>query len=262
MEGCSIERRIAPLLYFMVHSRAGEVLARGTPGGVPPDGRPSPVASQPCDTSALSVQSASGARGATAVSSGMRFDLDGLDARERYKLLTGTVVPRPIGWISTVDEQGRRNLAPFSYFQIASASPPVLSFSGGSRAGRPKDSVHNALATGGFVAHIADMALMEAMNATRVEAPHADVVAAPRVALAPVAFECELLHAYEVPEGGNTVVFGRVRVAHVRDDLVQEDGRIDVRALDPLARLSGTLYAALGQIVDLPRPVWQDLPSD
>lgn len=206
----------------------------------------------------------------------MRFDLDGLDARERYKLLTGTVVPRPIGWISTVDQHGRRNLAPFSYFQIASASPAVLSFSGGSRAGRPKDSVRNALATGGFVANIADMALIEALNASSVEAPHeidefayaglealpSDVVAAPRVALAPVAFECELLHSYDVPDGANTVVFGRVRVAHVRDDLVQEDGRIDVRALDPVARLAGTLYAALGQIVDLPRPVWQDPPSD
>lgn len=206
----------------------------------------------------------------------MRFDLTDMSARERYKLLTGTVVPRPIGWISTVDEHGRRNLAPFSYFQIASASPPVLLFSGGSRAGAPKDSVRNALTTGGFVAHVADASLMEAMNATSVEAPHeidefayagleavpSEVVAAPRVAAAPVAFECELVHHWPVPGGGNTVVFGSVRVAHVRDDLVQTDGRIDVRALNPIARLAGTQYGTLADVIDLARPVWQDPPAD
>jgi flavin reductase (DIM6/NTAB) family NADH-FMN oxidoreductase RutF len=138
----------------------------------------------------------------------MRIDLDSLDPRGRYKLLTGTVIPRPIGWISTVDGLGRRNLAPFSYFQIASASPPVLSFSGGSRGHQAKDTVRNALDSGGFVAHIADTSLMEAMNLTSVEAPHeideftyaqldavpSERVAAPRVAGAPVAFECELVH--------------------------------------------------------------------
>jgi flavin reductase (DIM6/NTAB) family NADH-FMN oxidoreductase RutF len=65
-----------------------------------------------------------------------------------------------------------------------------------------------------------------------------------------------------VPGGGNTVVFGRVLLAHLRDDLLDEDGRVDVRALDPIARLAGTLYATLGQVIDVPRPVWQDAPSD
>lgn len=206
----------------------------------------------------------------------MRFDLDTMDARERYKLLTGTVIPRPIGWIATVDPDGRRNVAPFSYFQIASASPPVLLFSGGSRDGEAKDSVRNALATGGFVAHVADASLLEAVNLTSVEAPHeidefayagldaepSELVAAPRVRAAPVAFECELMHHWAVPDGGNTVVFGHVRLAHVRDDLVLEDGRIDVRALDPIARLAGTLYGTLGQVIEMARPTWQVPPSD
>jgi len=202
----------------------------------------------------------------------MRIDLDSLEPQARYKLLTGTVVPRPIGWISTVDMRGRRNLAPFSYFQIASATPPVLLFSGSGRAGRPKDSVGNALATGGFVAHIADASLLEALNLTSVEAPPeldefefaglaatpSDRVAAPRVTEAPVAFECELLHRYAIPGGTNTVVFGRVLVAHLRDGLMSGDGRIDVAALDPIARLAGTLYARLGQVTDLARPpAWQ-----
>lgn len=206
----------------------------------------------------------------------MRFDLAAMEPRDRYKLLTGTVVPRPIGWIATVDAQGRRNLAPFSYFQLASATPPVLMFSAGRRAGAPKDTVRNALETGGFVAHIADAAHLEAMNATSVEAPHeidefayagleavpSDAVAAPRVGSAPVAFECELLHHWSVPGGGNTVVFGTVLVAHVRDDVVAENGRIDVKALDPLARLAGTQYGTLADVIDLARPVWQDPPAD
>jgi flavin reductase (DIM6/NTAB) family NADH-FMN oxidoreductase RutF len=200
----------------------------------------------------------------------MRIELDPLAPRDRYKLLTGTVVPRPIGWISTVDEEGRRNLAPFSYFQIASATPPVLLFSAGARDGAPKDSVRNALATGGFVAHVADVALLEAMNVSSAEAPPeidefelaglesapSERVAAPRVVAAPVAFECELLHHYQVPEDGNTVVFGRVLLAHLRDDLMGEDGRIDLRALNPIARLAGTVYGTLGELMDVARPAW------
>ena len=200
----------------------------------------------------------------------MRIDPDALAPQDRYKLLTGTVVPRPIGWISTVDGAGHRNLAPYSYFQIASATPPVLLFSAGRRAGVPKDSALNALETGGFVAHVADRALMDAMNLTSVESPRdvdefelagleavpSETVAAPRVAAAPVAFECELLHHYEIPDGGNVVVFGRVRVAHLRDDLRDERGRIDIPSLDPIARLAGTVYGTLGELFDVERPSW------
>lgn len=205
----------------------------------------------------------------------MRIDLDSLDSPRRYKLLTGTVVPRPIGWISTVDESGGRNLAPYSFFQVVSTTPPVLMFSGGRRDGTPKDSVQNALATGGFVAQLADVSLLDAMNESSVDAPpgvdefayagleaiSSEHVAAPRVASAPVAFECELLHHYEVPDGGNVVVFGRVVIAHVRDDLIDEAGRIDIPALNPIARLAGTTYGKLGELMDVARPVWEGKKS-
>lgn len=201
----------------------------------------------------------------------MIFHMEGMSRRERYALLTGTVVPRPIGWISTVDRRGRRNLAPFSYFTIAAAEPPTLLFSGGSRDGMPKDSVMNARATGGFVAHIVDESLLAAMNRTSVEAPHgtdefalagldsvpSEEVAPPRVAAAPVAFECRVVHEVEISPGGSTVVFGRVLVAHVRDDLVGADGHVDVRALAPLARLAGPNYATLGRVLELARPAWE-----
>ncbi|MEX2502984.1 MAG: flavin reductase family protein, partial [Trueperaceae bacterium] len=200
----------------------------------------------------------------------MRLVMDDLSSSERYKLLTGTVVPRPIGWISTVDQDGTFNLAPFSYFMVAATNPPTLAFSGGHHDSGPKDSVRNAIRAGQFVANVADRGLLEAMNASSVDAPphvdefaHAglepvasDRVAAPRVAAAPVAFECELTHQLSI--GSNTLVFGRVLVAHLRDGLRGEDGRIDVRALDPVARLAGTQYAALGDIVELARPAWEE----
>lgn len=201
----------------------------------------------------------------------MTYHLDEMAPRDRYRLLTGAVVPRPIGWISTVDESGRRNLAPFSYFNIAAANPPTLMYSGGVRQGTSKDTVRNARATGGFVAHIVDEPLLEAMNRTSVDAPPgvdefgfagleavpSDRVAAPRVAAAPVAFECELVHEYEVSPGGSTIQFGRVLVAHVRDDVTGPDGRIDVHALRPLARLAGAQYATLGEVIERARPVWE-----
>lgn len=200
----------------------------------------------------------------------MRIELDTLDAKERHKLLNGTVVPRAIGWISTVDDAGRRNLAPFSWFTIAASTPPVLMFSVGSRDGVLKDTGRNAVAIGGFVAHVAGADLVKAMNDTSVEAPehvdefdfaHLDAtpserVAAPRVAAAPVAFECETLHHYAIPDGGNTVVFGRVLLAHVRDDVRDAQGYVDVRALDPVARLAGLDYASLGDVFAVPRPTW------
>ncbi len=197
----------------------------------------------------------------------MRIDLATLDGKERHKLLSGVVVPRPIGWISTVDENGVRNLAPYSFFQVVSSTPPVVMFSSGKRHGVAKHSATNALATGGFVANIVSADLLEAMNATSIEVAmdvdefdHANLdatpserIAAPRVTAAPVALECETLHHYEIPDGGNVVVFGRVLVAHVRDDLRDENGYIDVRRLDPVARLAGLEYATLGDVVSVPR---------
>lgn len=206
----------------------------------------------------------------------MILHLDEMEPRARYKLLTGTVVPRPIGWISTVDAAGHRNLAPYSYFNLVDATPPTLMFSGNRRRGTPKDSVLNARETGGFVAHIVDETLLEAMNQTSIDAPigidefdHASLEALPservaafRLAKAAVAFECELVHEYEVSPESSTVLFGRVLVAHVRDDLLQENGRIDVRALRPVGRLAGAQYATLGRVIQLARPPWPEAAED
>lgn len=197
----------------------------------------------------------------------MEIVMQDRDPIMNHKLLTGLVAPRPIGWISTVGEDGVLNLAPYSFFNVVSSSPATLMFSGGRRDGVPKDSVINAVASGEFVANIASRALMHEMNQTSIEssldhdefafagleAAASTHVKPPRVAAAPVAFECRVVHTFELPNS-NTVVFGEVVVAHVDDALMLENGRVDTAALDPLARLAGTAYATLGEILNVERP--------
>lgn len=202
----------------------------------------------------------------------MEFTADTLPKRDLYKLMTGAIVPRPIGWISSLDAAGRPNLAPFSYFNAVSADPPTLMFSGGAHApDRRKDTVYNVEARGQFVVNIVTEELAEAMNASAIVAPPefdefdyagvtqapSTVVAPPRVAESPVHFECEVAHIYRVREGedASSVVFGRIVHIHVADELL--DGtRVDVAKLRPLARLGGPRYAGLAEIFELERPVY------
>jgi len=201
----------------------------------------------------------------------MVIDPADLERREVYKLLIGSVVPRPIAWVSTVNIEGRPNLAPFSYFNIACAHPPTLLFCPNRRPdGSKKDTLLNVEATGEFVIHIVDESNVEAMNLSSGEYPsHANefeiagrtpvpstVVRPPRVAEAPIAFECRLFQI--VPLGdeasGGEVVIGRVLLIHVRDD-VRPDSYIDLAALRPVARLAGDGYARVTDTFDLARPV-------
>ena len=92
-----------------------------------------------------------------------------LPPREAYRLLTSCIVPRPIGWISTVGADGTRNLAPFSFFNAVGGSPPTVMFAAGQRQGRPKDSLRNAQETGGFVVNLVDERLASVMNLTSGE---------------------------------------------------------------------------------------------
>ena len=202
----------------------------------------------------------------------MEFSADTLSKRDVYKLMTGAIVPRPIGWISSLDADGRPNLAPFSYFNAVSADPPTLMFSGGAHApDRRKDTVYNVEARGEFVVNVVTESLANAMNATAIVAPPefdefayagltaapSAVVAPPRVAESPIHFECEVAHIYRVREGedASSVVFGRIVHIHVVDELL--DGtRIDAAKLRPLARLGGPTYAGLAEIFALERPTY------
>lgn len=194
-----------------------------------------------------------------------------LEAREVYKLLIGSVVPRPIAWVSTMSAEGQPNLAPFSYFNIGCANPPTLLFCPDRRPnGAKKDTLLNVEATEEFVIHVVDEANVEAMNRTSANYPAgvnefeaaglltvpSTKIRPPRLASAPIAFECRLFQIIPLGDGmsGGEVVIGRVVLMHVRDD-VRVGTYIDLEALRPIARLAGDGYARVTDTFDLPRPV-------
>ncbi len=184
------------------------------------------------------------------------------------------VVPRPIGWISTLDAEGCVNLAPYSFFNAVAYTPPQVMFSGtGNHAfGGLKDSIRNAIETGEFVVNLATWELREAMNASAVAAPHAtdefeyaglhkapsQVVRPPRVAESPAHLECIVTQSVQLEtddDEPNTVVFGRVVGVHI-DDGYLKDGFVDTAAMRPLARLGYLDYAAVSETFSMERPKW------
>ncbi len=184
------------------------------------------------------------------------FELADLAGVDRYKLLTGLIVPRPIGWIGTVGADGVHNLAPYSFFNCVSATPPTVVVGTGHRAGAPKDTLANLRDTGVFTASIVTEEVAEAMNATSAEVPpHVDEfveagvtavpgtrVAAPYVGEARAALECEVDQI--VPLGDpptSWLVIGSVLVAHVDDDVL--DGtRVDHERLRAIGRFACSGY--------------------
>ncbi len=195
----------------------------------------------------------------------MIIDPSNLEVQEGYKLLIGSVVPRPIAWTSTVSREGTYNLAPFSFFTVASRNPPMLCISVGPRqgAGGPtKDTLENIEETEEFVINIVSLALSNKMHeSSKNHPPEADefekagltpapceVVNAPRVEEAGVSMECLLDRV--LPLGSDHLVIGEMVRFHVRDELYQ-DGRIDVAGLDPLGRLTGN-YTRIETIFELP----------
>ncbi|MGW8397338.1 flavin reductase family protein [Streptomyces lydicus] len=192
----------------------------------------------------------------------MRTDFDPaeMSRNDFYRLLTATVVPRPIAWVSTTSADGTHNLAPHSFFTIASVAPPVVQFSSVGR----KDTLRNIEATGQFVVNFSSESLFEQINDTGTDFPHgvsefeaAGIESEPslrvkplRVAASPVALECEVHTTIGI--GDSTVVFGRVVHAVVSDDVLV-DGHPEVTKLKPLSRLGKDEWATLGEVRELPR---------
>jgi flavin reductase (DIM6/NTAB) family NADH-FMN oxidoreductase RutF len=178
------------------------------------------------------------------------------------------VSPRPIGWISTLGQNGVVNLAPYSFFNAVSTDPHFVMFSSGGR----KDSQRNAEETGEFVCSLATFELRDAMNRTSQHVgPEVDemkmagltpapsrIVAPPRVAESPVAFECKYWRTIELPgprggPGTHAIVLGQVVGVHI-DDAVIVDGKVDVTKLKPIARLGYGDYAVIEEVFELSRP--------
>jgi flavin reductase (DIM6/NTAB) family NADH-FMN oxidoreductase RutF len=198
------------------------------------------------------------------------LDSAALGGRERYQLLTSLVVPRPIAWVSTRSPEGRRNLAPFSYFAAVSATPFLVSVPIGSRSGVDKDTLRNIRRTGAFCVNLATEPQLALMNETAGEygpevdefehagiaSAEAELVDAPYVADCPAVLECRLFQVVELEGSPNTLVLGEVLRVRLSDDVPLAPGTLfaDTAALRPVARLWGDLYATIGATPSLARP--------
>jgi len=185
---------------------------------------------------------------------------EGMDSATAYRLLCGVVAPRPVAWITTVDANGIVNAAPFSSYNYVAHSPPMLAVNIGSRAGGLKDTARNLERSGEFVVNVATLDTLDLMHQTSAEYPpgvsETEVlglalqpgrwVSVPRIAIAPAQMECRL-HTV-LPLGAlNTLYIGQVLGFHLSGRVY--DGRqVDTLKLQPVARLGGPLYAALGEV--------------
>ncbi len=189
--------------------------------------------------------------------------------------LNAIVVPRPIGWISTLSTDGRANLAPYSFFNAVAYDPPQVMFAATSNHafGGLKDSARNAKETGEFVVNMATWNLREAMNASAVMAPHdvdefayaglkkapSELVRPPRVAESPVHLECIYTQSLELEsddDDPNTVIFGKVIGVHIDDQYIK-DGLVDTAALEPIGRLGYLDYVKVEKTFSMERPKWK-----
>ncbi|MEF8801677.1 MAG: flavin reductase family protein [Halolamina sp.] len=178
-----------------------------------------------------------------------------------HRIITTLVSPRPIGWISTRDDE-RDNLAPYSYFNVVSTSPPVVMFSGSTDDGEPKDAGRMAVETGEFVVNLVTEDLASQMDATSaplddvsefdfvgLERAEAKTVDAPRVAAAAACLECTLYDTKEIHD--NLVVFGAVEHISV-DERLTTDGVVDMEKADSVGRLGGPYYTRI-DVLDVER---------
>lgn len=166
----------------------------------------------------------------------MELDLEGKHASRTYAILASLITPRPIAWVTTVDENGVVNAAPFSFFNALGTDPPIIGFAPGDRDdGSPKDTARNIRQTHEFVVNLVDEETAEAMNRTSASLPYgvselmgagltaiaSSVVKPPRIAEAPASLECNEWGTLQI--GGNRIVIGLVRRVHVRDTLIDPD---------------------------------------
>ena len=200
----------------------------------------------------------------------MQIDPEHLDHKAIYKLLTGSVIPRPIGWISSINNNGVNNLAPFSYFNIVGDDPPHVMFSTSRNNNTNKDTLNNILANKQFVVNMVTEDLVEQMNKT-AEAisseesefnfasltPVASVKIKPmRVKESKINFECELVHHYSLENhknGGAVILIGKIIMMHFDDTVLMDNYKINLETYKPVSRLAGSNYSKIGEIFSVKR---------
>lgn len=196
---------------------------------------------------------------------------ESMSERDNYKFLIGSIVPRPIAFVTTLSEDGVLNGAPFSYFNIVSSNLPMISLSIQRSKGGMKDTARNITRSRQFVVHIVNEANVEKINETAASLPsnqseidlagltaiQSTKILVPGVKEAKIRMECKLEHYLElgVPDGhGCDFIIGRIVQYHI-DEKIYEGGRIDPRGLAAVSRLAGNSYAKIGEIFDIERPI-------
>jgi flavin reductase (DIM6/NTAB) family NADH-FMN oxidoreductase RutF len=199
------------------------------------------------------------------------LDAREISQRDAYRLLIGSVVPRPIGWVSTVSVDDVGNLAPFSFFMAATGSPPTVVLSTSFRDGEPKDTLRNVMEVPEFVLNVVNEDMGDAMNATSEEFPAdvdeliaAGLTPAPssrvrpvRVAEAPINMECKVVQLVPVgdPTAGSTLIIGEILAWHIRDEFFDADRmRIRLDELRALGRMAGDGYTRTRDQFEMIRP--------
>lgn len=197
----------------------------------------------------------------------MKIDLRTLEARHAHDLMTSCIIPRPIAWVSSINSEGKINLAPFSFFTGVSWAPPIVAFSVVNRAdGTKKDTVINIEQTREFVINIVSTDLLKVMEYSATAIPYGEdesyikdihfipsqTIKPYRIQEARVSFECVLEHIVRAGEGANAgnLILGQVQLLHIRDDLVKDGREADWQGLDALGRLSGNRYCAIKSIIE------------
>jgi flavin reductase (DIM6/NTAB) family NADH-FMN oxidoreductase RutF len=180
------------------------------------------------------------------------------DIKDVYKLVTAAVTPRPIGWISSINAKGERNLAPFSFFNVVGYDPPHVIFSPINPNGKKKDTTANVLETGEFVVNMVTEELAEQMNKTSAQLPpdvdefafagltpqDSILVKPPRVKESLIQFECKLVHHYSFvdKQNGSTILIGQIVMIHVADEILLPDFKIDTDLYKTIGKMEGGLY--------------------
>ncbi len=193
-----------------------------------------------------------------------------MSEREIYKFLIGSIIPRPIAFVTTISKDGNLNGAPFSYFNIVSSNPPMISLSIQRSAGKQKDTARNIIESKQFVVHIVDEQNVEKINQTAASLPsnqseielanltpiESVKISVPGVKEAKIRMECSLEHSLELGGSdtpGCDLIIGKVVQFHIEED-IYKNGRINPNGLAAVSRLAGNDYAKIGEIFEVKRP--------
>lgn len=202
----------------------------------------------------------------------MEIEIGKVERQDKYKLLIGCVIPRPIAWVTSVSKSGVVNVAPFSYFNVACIDPMMVSVAVARKPNQVmKDTARNIAETGEFVINIVDAHNVEAVNQSSADYPpevseleeigltpvSSRLVKPPRLKESRVHFECRLNQMLTLGNPASSdLIIGEVVQVYVEDSLYSQ-GRIDIAKLVPISRLAGHTYGTIGETFDIPRPVYQ-----